>query len=265
MDITFSGVGEAFDEERPNTSVLISTGASEAGLQILLDCGFTAAHTFWRLAPDPMNLDAIWISHFHGDHFFGLPLLLLRFWEQGRRKPLTLVGREGIEERAAQAMDLAYPGFRSKIQYPVKFRVASRGNKFEYLDCHWSFAENGHSSPCLALRLDHGDGSLFYSGDGAPTVETRALATGCDLVIHEAYFRGKGSEGHGSVDLSLDFARETGTKALALVHMNRDVRRLQGEQVKRVLGGIDEFKALLPEPGDRFGMELLRSNPGQIG
>ena len=100
MRVIFAGVGEAFDENLGNTTVLVTTGSGKRKRQILLDCGFTGAHAFWKASQDPMDLDAIWVSHFHGDHFFGVPLVLLRFWEQGRTKALTLVGQMGIEEKA---------------------------------------------------------------------------------------------------------------------------------------------------------------------
>ena len=85
--VTFLGVGEACDERLPNTSVLIQPQNKETG-SLLLDCGFTVPASFFAYNQDPEDLSAIWISHFHGDHFFGLPLLLLRLYEEGRRAPL---------------------------------------------------------------------------------------------------------------------------------------------------------------------------------
>lgn len=260
MEILFAGVGEAFDETLPNTSIIVSAESPTGRTQILLDCGFTAAHAFWRLSPAPMDLDAVWVSHFHGDHFFGLPLLLLRFWEQGRERALTILGRKGVRNRVFSAMNLAYPGFRAKIRYPLFFEEVSSDEGIDLLDFKWSFADNGHSSPCLALRLDHEKGSLFYSGDGGPTRATLALAKGCDLIVHEAYGLEKMQSGHGSVELCLDFAARTKAKGLALVHMNRDVRRLKKEEVKKRLAGVNAYKASLPEPGDRIQMEELRSS-----
>jgi ribonuclease Z len=71
LRVTFVGIGEAFDEGLGNTSVLVRFPSPPAAAgQILLDYGFTPAHAFWRCSPDPMGLDAIWVSHFHGDHFF---------------------------------------------------------------------------------------------------------------------------------------------------------------------------------------------------
>jgi ribonuclease Z len=250
--VTFVGVGEAFDEALGNTSVLVSTPSPASGGQILLDCGFTAAHAFWRCSPDPMGLDAIWVSHFHGDHFFGIPLLLLRFWEERRERPLTLVGQAGLEGRIRSAMELAYPGFLGKLQYGLSFRKATPGEEMELLGLGWSFAYTGHSSPCLALRLADGRNALFYSGDGAPTPATLSLAAGCDLIVHEAFGLDQAVPGHGTVEACINMATTCKAKALALVHINRDVRREHAQAIRARLSTLDGVRAFLPEPGDQL-------------
>jgi ribonuclease Z len=252
LRVTFVGVGEAFDEAVGNTSVLVSTSSPPAGRQILLDCGFTAAHAFWRCSPDPMGLDTIWVSHFHGDHFFGIPLLLLRFWEEKRELPLMLVGQSGLEGRIRAAMELAYPGFLGKLQYGLSFREVVAGEEMELLGLRWSFAETGHSSPCLAVRLDHDQTALVYSGDGAPTAATLSLAEGCDLIVHEAFGLDQTAPGHGTVKGCIDMAETCRAKALALVHVNRDVRRDHGESILLRLARMKKTKGFLPEPGDRL-------------
>jgi ribonuclease Z len=251
MKITFCGVGEAFDENLANTSLLVTV--EEAGgcpRNSLLDCGFTAAHSFWSSCADPLSLETVWISHFHGDHFFGLPLLLLRFWEEGRRAPLTVIGQSGVAEKVSAALDLAYPGFRSRLEYGVRFLEASPGRKIESAGLHWSFAHNGHSQPCLAVRVDHPDGRIFYSGDGKPTEDTLILAMGSDLVVHEAYRVEGDTSGHGNVPGCVHFARNAGVPALALVHMQRLDRATRYEEVERIIAETADVEVFLPEPGD---------------
>ena len=77
MQVQFIGVGEAFDERYANTSVLVTVPGPDGPTHVLLDCGFTAAAAYYRHANVGAALDAVWVSHFHGDHFLGLPLLLL--------------------------------------------------------------------------------------------------------------------------------------------------------------------------------------------
>jgi ribonuclease Z len=250
MQVIFVGVGESCDERAPNTSLLIQTGSAGTPRSILLDCGFTAAARFWRHVADPDELDALWISHFHGDHFFGVPALLLRFWEMQRRKPLVVLGQSGIQRIIEQAMDLAYPRFRSKLQYPLEFMELEVDKPLRLLGLTWRTAENEHSQRSLMVRLEDGEKSLCYSGDGRPTQETLALARDCQLLVHEAFHLEGSTAGHGTVQGCIDFARAARASTLALVHLQRDVRRDRYAQILEVLEGVKDFHVLLPEPDD---------------
>jgi ribonuclease Z len=256
MRVQFIGVGEAFDERYPNTSVLVSFGGPDSERHVLLDCGFTAAAAYYTHAAVGADLDAVWISHFHGDHFLGLPLLLLRFWEEGRTKPLAVVGQAGVEEKLWSAFELAYPGFRPRLRYPVQCFEAASGKRLDLLGVQCSFALNEHnaSAPCLAIRLDEASTSLFYSGDGRPTQDTENLARGVDLLIHEAYGMDSNTSGHGGVSGCLELARSVGARTLALVHVNRRVRREQAGSIRDDLFREFASHGLLPEPGDRIAL-----------
>jgi ribonuclease Z len=251
MKICFIGVGEAFDEQYPNTCVLVSTQGPTREQHVLLDCGFTAPAAYYRHAPQGVRPDVIWVSHFHGDHFLGLPLLLLRFWEEERSKPLTIVGQVGIVEKVWAALDLAYPGFRDRIGYPVVITEVYPETEMELLGLRWTFASNNHSAgaPCLSVRLDHRQSSLVYSGDGKPTSESERLAFRAGLIIQEAYGLGDDKPGHGSVDGGIAFARRTQTQKLALVHVNRMVRAKHGDEIRTSLSNVTGFHAFMPEPG----------------
>ena len=62
--MVFLGVGEAFDETLPNTSILVRCGLGASRVTVLLDCGFTAPPQFWRAEPSADALDAVWICTF---------------------------------------------------------------------------------------------------------------------------------------------------------------------------------------------------------
>ena len=256
MRICFLGVGEAFDEHYPNTSLLVSFPDPDGDAHVLLDCGFTAPAAYYRHAPDDARacsaLDAVWISHFHGDHFLGLPLLLLRFWEEGRTRPLTIVGQAGVEDKIWAAFDLAYPGFRPRLNFLVRFLEAAPGEVIHAARARWSFALGDHSvvTPCLAVRLDRGGQSVVYSGDGRPTPATAKLAQGVDLLVHEAYGLEPDTPGHGGVPGCLELARDVRARNLALVHVNRRVRRESAGDIRTLLSRAMGEHGVLPEPGD---------------
>jgi ribonuclease BN (tRNA processing enzyme) len=247
MKIHFLGVGEACDARCPNTSLLVTAGN---GRRFLLDCGFTVPHLYFAVSLDPDELDALWISHFHGDHFFGVPLLLLRFWEMGRRKKLVIAGPREVREKIAAAMELAYPDFMARLMYHLEFVEIEPGDGRDIAGTGWRTAENVHSERCLALCIDDGGHRIFYSGDGRPTRETAALARGCDLIVHEAFRLGEEVDNHGSVRGCLEFAGRAGVRHLALVHVQRTCR----ETAQQTVAGLvrDGLHVFLPEPGELF-------------
>ncbi len=263
MKITFLGVGESCDEMYPNTSVWVESFRDGVRSSVLLDCGFTVPPLYWRQNSNPDDLDALWISHFHGDHFFGTPALLLRFWERKRSKPLVVLGPKGVEEVITASMELAYGGFFNKLNYSLHFKEANRREPLVCAGLNWSFAENLHSREDLAVRLEDGKHAVFYSGDGLYTEETVALADKVDLAIHEAFTLDGDTAGHGSVFKCLEFGRRASVKRLALVHMQRDERRERMEEIELHLKGVKDLNVLLPEPGD--GLVLSREEERRDG
>ena len=251
MEVKFIGVGEAFDEEYPNTSIQVE--AEEGGIEhcILLDCGFTVPPLFWKSCPDGERLDAVWISHFNGDHFLGLPALIARFWQLGRQKPLLVIGLPGVEQIVTQTIGLAYPSVLAKLGYELRFIEMQPGKVLMRAGFVWRSAPNAHSRSDLAVRIDCGGKSLFYSGDGAPTEDSVLLARGADLAVHEAFRMSEPSPGHSTVSKCIDFARSAQVKRLALVHLERNERRRR-EQIFPMIRAVSELEVFLPEPGDKI-------------
>jgi ribonuclease BN (tRNA processing enzyme) len=252
MKIKFIGVGEAFDEELSNTSIWVRTKEDGNESSILFDCGFTVPPQFWRSCPDHENLDAVWISHFHGDHFFGLPALLTRFREMKRAKPLFILGQEGIGDVVAQTLKLAYSSVMDRLTYDIGFVTVEPGEVVQAAGVTWRSAVNGHSQRDLAVRIESGDKALFYSGDGLWTDETLSLALGANLVIHEAFRLEAEIAGHSSIVECIDFARRAKARALALVHIERNERRGRRDEILQMSADIRDFDMFMPEPGDEF-------------
>lgn len=252
FEVVFLGVGEAFDEKLPNTSILVRYKDNNTQASVLLDCGFTAAPQFWREEPDADSLDGVWISHFHGDHFFGLPALLVRFIEEGRKKALTILGQKGIHRLFRKVLDLAYPGFYKKITFPLEFLEIEPQKVAEAFGLQFRTAENAHSERDLALKIEGGGKSIYYSGDGKPTAEGMAIAKGSQLIIQESNEMEKEVHGHGTVVDSIKMARDCGASHLALVHVKRHARSEVIRKVKTIQESEKSLTVLVPEPGARI-------------
>jgi len=252
MEITFLGVGEAFDEKIPNTSMLVRTDIEGKPVCVLLDCGYSVPPRFWQQGLEADTLDCIWISHFHADHAFGLPSLLVRFWEEKRKKDLCFLGQKGIETFVLKCLDLAYPNFYTRLGFSLNFEEVEPEKPLMAFGFSWSSAVSNHALRDLALRLEAKGKALFYSGDGRPTSETRSLAEDVDLIIHEAFHLSKDVPGHGTIAECLEMARACRAKRLALVHIQRDIRREKFEEIKELARSVQDVEVIIPEPGDKI-------------
>jgi ribonuclease Z len=247
MDVYFVGVGEACDAKHGNSSIHVQTSNDTC---LLCDCGFSSAHSYFAFCDDPDKLDMIWISHFHGDHFFGVPLILLRFWEMKRSKPLLFVGQSGIEEKILGAMDLAFPNFRQRLCYDVRFQIIEPGNAHDVSGVLLQSVQTDHSQRNLGLVINDGNNKLYYSGDGRPTKDVAELVQDCDLAVHEAFRLDEEIHHHGSITGCLKLASASNIKRLALVHLERTFRHLQIADINVLLQANPLL--LLPVSGDRI-------------
>ena len=209
---------------------------------MLLDCGFSAAPEVWKYAADPDEIDMIYISHAHADHYFGLPGLFGRMWEEGRTKPLTVVTQPYVWDAIEQVLTLGYRSLRSRYKFALLHAGASDG--YTFADATFRFAVTRHSAANLAIRIESGGKVLCYSGDGATTAQSRALFVGADLLIHEA-FGFEPSDVHATVDEVL--ASAAGLYRVALVHISRYVRRERVMLMETLLRS--QVRCLVPEPG----------------
>lgn len=252
MKIIFLGVGEAFDENYPNTSVLVSSDKTK----LLLDCGYSTPTQLWRYNPDKDFLDAIYITHCHADHYFGLPAVLVRMWEDGRKKPLRLICQKGFRRTIEDILEIAYPGFSKRFEFSIDLTEVSSGETLRLNDLTLSFAPTTHSLANLAVKVSDGKKSVCYSGDGMFNETTEKLYKDSDLVIQETYLLDEEKIGHANVMQLIKMAKRNNIRCVALTHLNRNFRR---EEIKRINDVIKEnsserLKILLPSPFDEYDL-----------
>ena len=221
MKVTFLGTGDSCDPVRKNLSVLIE----EQGRAHMLDCGFSSAHGYLARSAH-IRLESIWISHFHGDHFLGIPQLILHFYMQRRTEPLSILSGPSGKEKILNALHLAYPELATKLSFPLTFTELQPGRIYEHSGLTWQCAPVIHSQSALGLQICSSTRSIYYSGDGKATNESAELMQNCDLVIHEAFSLKPNAPYHFSIDESLLLAEKLSLPRLALVHLNQETRQI---------------------------------------
>lgn len=247
MKIIFLGTGEAFDENMPNTSVLVVSDKTN----LLLDCGCTTPTQLWKFNSDQLFLDAIYITHGHADHYFGIPPLFQRMWEEKRKKPITIICQKGLKRVIKELMEYGYKGFVSKYEFKINFIEIKPGQTIKFNDLKLSFALTEHSVSNLAIKIDDGKKSFCYSGDGMFNEKTEELYRNSDLVIHEAYLYDEKREGHACITDLIKMAQRNNVKCLAPIHINRFLRRKELESIKKKISD-KKVKVIIPNPFEEF-------------
>jgi ribonuclease Z len=95
LSIVFLGTSSGTPSRERNVA---SVAMVLDGTVLLFDCGEATQHQLLRAPVKSGAIDAIFISHLHGDHIYGLPGLLATLGMNNRERPLTLVGPDGLRE-----------------------------------------------------------------------------------------------------------------------------------------------------------------------
>jgi ribonuclease BN (tRNA processing enzyme) len=238
VKVRFLGSGDAFGSGgRFQTCIHVETGAS----QLLLDCGASSLIAMRRFGVDPQAIDTVILSHLHGDHFGGVPFLILDGQFKRRTRPLLVAGPPGVEKRMRDAMEVFFPGStRIERKFETRFVELADRVAVEVGPVHVTSYEVSHASgaPPFALRIT-GEGKIVtYSGDTEWTESLVDAARGADLFIAEALSYDKRIRYHLDLATLLEHRSRLDCRRLILTHMGEDVlARLDGLAVEAAEDG----------------------------
>src|SRR3954470_19103240 len=130
--------------QRAPAALLVRRG----GERLLFDCAEGTQRQLQRSSVGLVDLEEIFLTHFHADHFLGLPGMLKTFALRGRDElPLTVHGPEGIKELFA-----ALRPFLGRLPYPLTLVELAPGERLE----RGEYAVE-------AFAVDHGVAALGYA------------------------------------------------------------------------------------------------------
>jgi ribonuclease BN (tRNA processing enzyme) len=220
MRLTIAGSGDAFGTGgRLNTCFHLETDKGT----LLVDCGASALPALKARGLDPNRIDAIVLSHLHGDHFGGLPFMLLDGQFLSRReKPLLIAGPPGTRARLDALLEAFFPrssGSKWRFQWEV-VEVAS-GQTSDVFGHSLLTAEVVHQSgaPSTALRISDGQKMFAYSGDTEWTDALLAIAADADLFVCECYAFAGRITGHMSWDILKTRLADLRARHVMVTHM----------------------------------------------
>lgn len=224
VNVRFLGSGDAFGSGgRLQTCIYVDDGR----VRFLLDCGASSLIAMRRWGVDPSVIETILLTHFHGDHFGGLPFFVLDAQLISRRtRPLVVAGPPGLESRIRDAMEFLFPGSsRVQLKFPIQFVELTDGKatRIGSLAVTPYGVIHASGAPSYALRVEWGGKIVGYSGDTEWTDALIRAAEGADLFICEAYFFEKRIKYHLDYRTLMAHRAELGCRRLVLTHMSNDM------------------------------------------
>jgi ribonuclease BN (tRNA processing enzyme) len=239
MQVMFVGSGDAFGNGgRFQACILLRTPGHAD--DVLLDCGASSLVALKQQRHDPAEIGLVLVSHLHGDHFGGVPFLVLDGQFTHRTRPLHVAGPAGVRERVQAAMEVLFPG-STKVQrrFEVQFHELADRQPFQF-DVGVDVERAGlvvtpyevvHASgaAALALRVAWQGHTIAYTGDTEWTEVLVEVAQGADLLIAEGYTYQRKIRFHLDVATLQQQAGRLGARRIVLTHMSPDLLSRVGE------------------------------------
>jgi len=231
MQLQFVGCGDAFGSGGRFNTCFHLVGSN---INALIDCGATSLVSMNKLAINRNAIDTILFTHFHADHFSGLPFFILEAnYVAKRQTSLTLAGPPGLKSHYAAAMETAFPGTQAmEWSFPLSFREFEIGKRNELglmRITPFGVLHDERAGPCLGLRIEAEGKVIAYSGDSQWTDSLIDVGRNADLFICEAYTRDKPIATHMALSLLERHLDQIRPKRLILTHMSNDMLARRGE------------------------------------
>ncbi len=222
LELTFIGTGNAF---APGG---LCWNGFLADRRFLFEAPPQALMSLHHVAVDPNAIEVVVLSHHHGDHFLGLPSLLLHWKYQGRSTPVTIVGPPDTARLAREIGEIVYPGL-FEGEFAIDWRELRGGESVTVGDLTLEPVEVEHDdrlslSLGFRARLDGRD--FGYTGDSRLCDAVLDLARTSEVLVSECASRADPIPIHMNLldDIPQVQAAMAPTARLILTHVTPEVQ-----------------------------------------
>ncbi len=250
FNITFLGTSAAsINPYSPTSTCLVEGGDTK----IMIDVGIGSLRQLRRIHIDPEEIDAVLITHWHFDHYAGLPALLKS------RKNNSLLSIYGPKPSILARIYLI--GLLHSA--PIYFEAMTENFSKDCGDIHIETVPTVHDIISFGWVLtervpgeQRGKRQIVISGDTRPTQAIISAATGADLLVHEATYLDKHANRayrheHSTVTEAANLAIKASVGALALTHIAHQYSKLSAlKEAEKIFPVV-----LVPSPLDRIHIE----------
>lgn len=250
--VTFLGVGAAVPGPgQANCAHLIDV----PGACVLFDCGPAILQQFDAAGRSPGEVTHLFVSHAHGDHALGWPMLALWWRLEKKAEPFKVIA-SAVTWNHLQGLWLHSYGDIDSLRFP--FIEAKDGGEHDLGAFQLKTAAMVHSStfPVLGCRIEAEGKALAFTGDTARTDAVAKLAKGAALLVHDARHAATveplspvQSNWHTTARDAGEYAAKAKAKKLALVHIGAEY---MGNEAALVKEAKTMFKGevFAPKAGD---------------
>jgi len=260
VEVVFLGTGGAFSAgRRVNLGVLLEA----PGFRMLIEAGPVVVQQLARVGLRPTDVGRIFLSHSHGDHTLGFPMLALYLREAGGSLHVY-AGRTTIVT-LEMLCALAYPSLSARRPdihwHELSEQGPDGGGLAEGVTLRTAVVPHPPGIPTLAARWDFADGtSVAFVTDTVPNAAVVELARGSDLLIHEASFSAvlqphhdPSVHFHSTARQAGEVARRAGCPRLALVHLGPEGGAHPDVLAEEARAGTDLW-VIVPDDGERLSL-----------
>ena len=236
------GSGNAFNQgSRLNSSYIVYSGNQK----ILIDCGFTTPLALEQNKIESNEIDAVLITHYHGDHFAGLAVILLALkYTSLQKKQLIIIGAEDIKAKVYELINVLYPG-SEKIFKELDIKFKSITDLFKIGKTSIESIPMMHSEESLPFGfvLNYDSKKIGFSGDTCWHPGVERLINKSDVLFLECNLAKKGGKGHISVEeLEESELIQSRKKNIYLTHLSVLSYQLASEKGYNCIADADIFK-----------------------
>lgn len=256
VEILFLGTGGAFSAgSRSNLALWIKSG----DFRMLVEAGPPVMHQLATAGVPATEITRLFVSHCHGDHVLGFPMLALTLREMGL--PLQVYAGRHTVASLDVLCALVYPSLATERPGFTWHTLSEQGPDERDLGdgvrLRTAVVPHPPGIPTLACRWDFAGGqSVVFVTDTTPNQAVVELAHGGDLLVHEASFSAVLQPGHNAANhhhstarQAGEVARRAGCRRLALVHLGPQIGVQPDVLVEEARGGTD-LDVVVPADGE---------------
>jgi ribonuclease BN (tRNA processing enzyme) len=224
VTVRFAGSGDSFGSGGRFQTCIVVDGP---GSRFAIDFGTSSLIALAQQGIEHNSLDAILLTHLHGDHCGGVPFLLIDAMLAAKRiRPLVIAGPRDLRRRMDQIREALFPGSHVMTpRFPLTWVEMEPGQPHAILDLVVTPQPARHTAETnpTALRVEVDRKVVAYTGDTEWTEDVSKIARGADLLIAESYYYEKSVKWHLNYPALAARRGTLGAKRVILTHMSRDM------------------------------------------